>query len=786
MRLPGILCSYAGGLLAAPYLWLPEHLSILIPSAAILWALSHTEKLATCSLILLFFCVGLLQYDICITPPDNPKHIIQLADNEPVILEGVIVSINARYPQGASCLIDIESSIRDSQKIAQTGRLQLKIDRLDSPLLPGERIRFKVRLSLPRAFGTPGEFNYPRHLAGRGIFTTAFIKQSSQIARIHSDTPLSADVMLQRWRQKVAVIIDSSTPSHLAPFLRGLATGDRGALSPDQRRLLSQSGLAHLFAISGLHLGIIASFMYVLLLSACRRFEQLTITIPPRRYLPLLVLPIVAGYMVFTGHAISTLRALLVLSSVTIAFLLRRQVTPLQLLSTAALIMLLFDPLAIFAPAFQLSFAGAAGILSITPRWTAFCDGRPRALVYPATLFVITAAATVATLPLILMHFHTLAPAGLLLNLFAVPTITLLAVPLSLGGIVTSAFSPDLAAILFSMAAAVLDQLLGLASMTLDIPGLSGRYLYLSLPALIGLALFSATSLIPASSRLRLAGLTLALTFCAPQFSSHQQQGRLQLIALSVGQGDATLVTDTSGRSTLIDGGGFSHGSYDTGERLVAPALGQLGINEIDTVILTHNHPDHRNGLLHILRNYPVRNFWSPAPVDKLPQALKSILEERNIPVRTFPERWTVIDQDALTIRAVYRVPGRGLSQNDQSLVLYLRNGDEGVLLTGDLERTGIDQLALDPPPGPVTLLKLPHHGSRHSNPQKLIRLPGSLRAYVSVGHKNRYGQPHPEVTSMIASEMIPLERTDESGSIKFETEGNGWKVKRWEKGLFR
>ncbi|MBE0500335.1 MAG: DNA internalization-related competence protein ComEC/Rec2 [Desulfuromonadales bacterium] len=786
MRLTGTLLSYAGGVLIAPFLFLPPMLPILILIAIGAWGFSRSLKLSTCSLILLFFCIGLFQYEISISPPEDPAAIHHLAGRDPVILEGVINAINARFPQGATCSVAITSSFADGLKRVQNGNLQLFIDQLGESLSPGDRIRFQTQLRLPRAFGTPGEFDYPRHLAHKQIFTTGFIRNSSDIVQLEDLTPPTPETIIRRWSQQIGALIDQTVPVHLAPYLRGLATGDRGALSPGQRELLAHSGLAHLFAISGLHIGIIASSLYILLLTGYRRSPLLLSSAPPQRILPIIILPVVTVYVLFTGGAISTLRALLGLAAVTAAFCLRRQVPPLQLLATAAFVILLLDPLAIFTPAFQLSFAGAAGILCITPRWIALCQRWPKVIVYPMTLLVVTTAATVATLPLVLLHFHIFAPAGIVLNMIAVPAVTLLAVPLCLTALIVAIFNPQAAAVIFNLAATILDVILNLCATVLALPGLSAHYLYLPPPVLAGIGLLALILLAPIALRFRMAGLTLAFFLLFTPYFLDQNGEDLSLVAISVGQGDAALVTTPVGKNFLIDGGGFSRSNFDTGERLVAPTLGYFGVREIEAVVLTHNHPDHLNGLLHILKQFPVHNFWIGTPPEELPEKLQTILFQKQIPIRTFQKDWTEIEQSDHSKTAVYRAPIAQHSRNDQSLVLYFQHKENGLLLCGDLETEGINLLSRTPPPGPVTLLKIPHHGSLYSNPEPLIDLFKPRTIYISAGYNNRYGHPHEKVLSLLENRAVTIHRTDLSGSLFFQTNGESWSLKLWDKGLFR
>ena len=197
MRLPGTLLSYASGLLVAPYLYLPTTLPILILCAVGAWALSSAHsstnlgraRLSTVCLILCLFCSGLFQYKITVTPPKESSAIHHLNSQSPVILEGIIESMNMRFPQGAVCSVVVESSFINGQKSAHSGKLLLKIEQLDDRLSPGDRIRFRTRLRTPRAFGTPGEFDYQRHLAHQSVFVTGFVRSSNDIARLKLRQP---------------------------------------------------------------------------------------------------------------------------------------------------------------------------------------------------------------------------------------------------------------------------------------------------------------------------------------------------------------------------------------------------------------------------------------------------------------------------------------------------------------------------------------------------------------------------------------------------------------------
>ncbi len=451
----------------------------------------------------------------------------------------------------------------------------------------------------------------------------------------------------------------------------------------------------------------------------------------------------------------------------------------------AAGLILVVDPLALFEASFQLSFAGAAGIVAVWPRWLVVHRRLPKLMAFPLSIAVASGAATLATLPFVLFHFHLLAPAGLILNLIAVPVISLLAVPMTLAGILTLPWLPQAATFFFTLAAFCLDRLLALTVKTLAVPGLGGHLQFLPPVALLSIGLLGWVILIPRGSRSRRA-MTIALCslILIAQMLVPPQKQRLIVTALSVGQGDATLLQTPSGKSYLIDGGGLYNSSFDTGERLVAPALGRLGIRRLDAVLLTHPHPDHANGLDYILRHFPTSEFWSPLPATDLPFVLRQTLASRKIPIRTFPADWSRPDPDNPDL-AVF-VAGTQRSGNDASLVTYARHGDSGVLLTGDLEQEGILALSTALPPGPVTLLKIPHHGSRMSLPGPLLKWLQPQAAFVSVGLNNRYGQPHPQVLDELQLAGVPLLRTDHDGTLRYTSNGSEWEQRRWLNGLFR
>ncbi len=274
-------------------------------------------------------------------------------------------------------------------------------------------------------------------------------------------------------------------------------------------------------------------------------------------------------------------------------------------------------------------------------------------------------------------------------------------------------------------------------------------------------------------------GLVLCLVPAAPPAG-------LTLTAISVGQGDAFLVTLEDGRHLLVDGGGSRDPAFDVGERLTAPALGALGVRRLAAVVLSHNHPDHSQGLRQVVAAFPVGEFWVGADSDPLPPDLAEVIAARGVPIRRFAPGWHMPWPDRKQVVGLFAPPAAAASVNDRSLVLYAGLGRDGVLLTGDLEAAGIAILLEAELPGPVTLLKLPHHGSWHSAPLRLLDRVEPRQVFVSAGRDNPFRLPDVRTVAAVAEHRLPLWRTDRDGTLRFFTRGHGWQPMHWEKGLFR
>ncbi len=781
--LPFILGAFATGIALSAYLpWSAPLLSLPFLSAVLWLALRSSRGAALIAAVFFVssgFCLGALQE----APPAGGAHVAALASEDILAVQGRVLSIASRPEEAWNIDVAVESISRRGEAAVVRGTVRLTVREGEPHFLPGETIRFRSRLRTPRLFGTPGEFDFPRFLAARDIHATAFVQHMRDIAPFAPEQGRGPSI--ERWRRSIARTIDDALDPASAPLVRALVIGDKGGISPEQRTVLARGGVSHLFSISGLHLGLVALFFF----SAARFFyirsERLLLLSPPARFLPPTLIAPLLVYLLLSGSAFPTLRAFLAAAATALLFLVGRHTPALKLLTAVAFIVLLAHPLALFEASFQLSFAGVLGIVVLVPRWSRPIEHLPAVILRPAQLMMTTLAATVATAPFVLLHFSLVAPAGLLTNMLAVPLIGFLCVPLGLAGALLSPWFAEGAHLLFRACAAILQFVLGVVELAVSAPGLTGWRYHPTLAEVAGAATLVLALLLPATRTRFPVRATIAAVSLLLILLPSPSPRTLTVTALSVGQGDATLLSLRDGRHYLIDGGGLYGSRFDTGERLVAPALGRFGVRSLEAVILTHDHPDHSKGLVYVLDHFPVRAFWSGAPVEELNPELRAAIARSGVTTIIFSPGWYIFEEgeDALALYAPFE---DGLL-NDTSLVLYARQGGNGVLLTGDLESAGVRELiAAEAPPGPVTLLKLPHHGSRGSEPHLLLDHLEPHIGFASAGFANVYRLPHAEVKEAMRLRGLPMYSTNVDGTVRFRAMQEGWRSARWQRGIFR
>jgi competence protein ComEC len=776
--------AYASGILIAPF-FLPIADKYLLPVFFIFFILTFFQKVRGYLLILFIAFFGFTYYHLNMAAPEEPQHISHFGGSKRTI-EGYVNDLSMK-PVGSVLDLDVTHIVSPNTSTRIKGKILLFVREGCPDVEPGDKIRVVAKLRRPFRYGTPGEFNYPRHLARNRVYVTATTPTAIGVVRLGDTKRRGWRDSIEILRHKIRLVINDSIAPEIAPFLRALTIGDRRGLSLEQRNLLGRSGVSHLFAISGLHMGILFFFFYVFLKYAYTRSKKLLLLAPPRQVLPLLITPLLLFYLLLAGGSPPTQRAFLALAFASVLVGLCYYSSPIRIVLAVAFLILLFDPLALFTPSYQLSFAAVFAILFMAPRWQKRIQHLPLYFKYPANLFFITVTATLATLPLVLFHFHIFSPASLLINLIAVPLVTIFALPSALLGIALFLPFPALGQLLFQFSALILDLTLKIIRILTTVFDSHSGFYYLTPWEIIGFPLLLFTLLF--NKKLPFGNWRSSTAICVFTglliFYPFTPRDTFSLTAMNVGHGDSLLVCKNT-KNYLVDGGGSYSNDFDVGEKIVAPALGWLGVKKFDAVILTHAHPDHFKGLPFILKHFEVKEFWSAIPFDNLPAIIQKPLKQNNIPVITFPEGWTLFDEGPDSVLSVYVPPQSTTVINDRSMVLFMRDENNRLLLTGDLEKRGVENFIRSSLYSKTGLLKLPHHGSRHSTPELLVNFFRPEIAFATTNRKLTEKDFSVFSTNTLNSLPLSLNQNGEPASLRFIATKDGWEVRYWQRGLFR
>ncbi len=364
-------------------------------------------------------------------------------EGQDIALVGRIASIPESHGDALRFLVAVDSLAGNAA--GQPRRVRLSWYDTRQTLRPGERWRFVVRLKRPHGFMNPGGFDYEGWLFQHGIDATGYVRhnQAVRLAAAGWHDPVL------RLRVRLARGIRRAVPhSPFAGILVALAVGERSGITDAQWHVFRRTGTSHLDAISGLHIGLVAGLVFLLIRALWGRIPTLGERLPAAIAASLLALLAAAGYAALAGFGLPTRRALVMLTAVTGALCLRRHNRPADVLALALLAVLVLDPLSVLSPGFWLSFGAVASILF-------GIIGRRRPSRYRGWLWVQWVV-SLGLLPLTVLFFQRGSLIAPLANLVAIPVFSFAVVPLALLGAVLYPCVPLLGALLLKGAALVL------------------------------------------------------------------------------------------------------------------------------------------------------------------------------------------------------------------------------------------------------------------------------------------------------------------------------------------
>ncbi|HZI92454.1 MAG TPA: ComEC/Rec2 family competence protein [Thermoleophilaceae bacterium] len=670
-------------------------------------------------------------------------------------------------------------------------------------MVSGDAVRAKFLARLPRRARLPpdagagtelrisGSLRKPKPPEPDGFDLGAYLRRRGVAGELQAETSVATgrrrggpaglvDAARRRGERSIAAGLERG-PAALA---RGMVLGQDELIDPATKDDFRTSGLAHLLAVSGQNVMLLAALALPLLAAAgMAPAGRIAVTVA-----------LVAVYVPLAGAGPSLQRAGVMGAASLVALAAARPATRWYALLLAACVTLAVNPRATGDPGWQLSFAAVAGILVLAPPVGDALGGLPRAL---ADGVAITVAATVATAPLLAHHFGTLSLAGLPANVLALPVVA----PVMWLGLLRVAVGqvPGLDAVNYLLGLLLEPMLRALGALATAFAQMPGAEATLPLgsraavtvayAALAGVALLAHRALARtdthresiagawrrlsvrrraavAAGAAAVAALALARLTAAPA-----PPDQLTVTFLDVGQGDATLIQHPDGTAVLFDGG--------PPEGRVVRLLRTAGVRRLSAMVMTHASRDHHGGLPEVVQRFPIDlllyNADGTADHDFRAVVAGARRHRARLVKAIAPME---LRAGALTIRVLSPPPRPAgpppEDPNARAVVATVSAGEFDLLLSADAESEALAPLTLPD----VEAMKVPHHGSGDPGlPAVLDRLRPEVAA-IEVGEDNTYGHPHPATLNSLRQAHVSTYRTDRNGSVKLTVAGGEMYVK--------
>jgi competence protein ComEC len=655
---------------------------------------------------------------------------------------GYIADIPRTTEHGVRFALDVSDAEREQRRVQVPDRIVLSSYGALSPNV-GEQWQLSVRLKRPHGFQNPGGFDYERDLFQKRIRATGYVRAEPPPQML---ADYSARYAVDRLRQRLGERIRGllGDEPH-AGIIVALVNGDRSGITDKQWIVFRRTGTNHLMAISGLHIGLVAGFVFFLVRWLWALPGVTVLRWPAPKVAAVAAIVAAIAYAALAGFAIPTQRALIMVAVAMGAVLTQRRVVATQLLAAALLAVLVYDPLATLSAGFWLSFAAVSVIVL-------FLYGRRRALDW-RNLGYVQWGIAVGLLPLLLIFFQQVSLVGPLANFIAVPVFGLLVVPFTLAGAVTSGFLPDvLSGFLLQLALWPLElvwtMLAYLAGFTFSVWVQHSPGVWALACAIIGVVLLLA----PAGWPARWLGAVwlMPMLLLAP---SRPGSGEIWFTLLDVGQGLSAVVR-TSDHTLIYDTGPRFSARFDTGRAVVIPYLRHQGVRRVDTLVISHGDNDHIGGASSVLAGISVGRILSSVPA-RLPGARWCSVGQH--------WRWDDVDFAMLHPSAGHRFTG-----NNASCVMKVSSRYGAVLLPGDIEAPAERELvAHERETLAAQILVVPHQGSKTSSTSAFIDAVRPQIALFATGYRNRFGHPNPEVKARYQERQITSYASSVHGAIE-------------------
>lgn len=719
-------------------------------------------------------------------------------------------------PETSRFILNVEGAILDTpqgeKSLKVTGRTAISLSlysKLQQTLLPpdtlpnyGDKISLQGQLFLPDNARNPGGFDYRAYLARNGIFSSMRIRQPEYLQIISRDgwrNPFRAAAFWIRNRtQETARRFLSARD---AAVFTGILISARGAIPVALEDNFERTGTIHILATSGMNVAMV-TWLVLRFLRFCR---------VARRPALLATILLVLLYVVMAGERASVMRAGLVAILYLVGELLDREATFTNTLAFSAFLILLLNPLQLYDPGFQMSYLTVITIVLLMPfatkhiqKWEEQVPAYlPAAasirflLRQSAVCFFLALTAQIGVAPLIVCYFYEVSLVSILTNMIVVPLVFFV-LAIGMGFLIAAILHPWLAFPFALVLKPLVEFIVATVTLFASIPYSCWHTPPIPLPLVILYYLLIWSSVWD----IRNIGNKVIRRFVSPRQKAaivsavcipllflgtilQPDKINLTITFLDVGQGDACVIESPSGKTFIVDTGNLLEDVQDDmGRRVLYPYLRYRGINNVEMIALTHPHADHIGGTISLLQRFHVATLLDNGEpsIENLVHEIGREARRYGTSVRVARANQTLDFGDG--VKATILAPTeeavlRG-DTNNASIVLRLTYGKTSVLLTGDAEEKQENELVAAGGELKCDILKVAHHGSRTSSTTPFLQKAKPDLAVMSLGRRNTYGHPSPEVVQRFGAFQTKLFRTDISGAVVFVSDGVRFRQVEW------
>jgi len=781
------------------------------------------KRTARISPLLLLLASGYLSVQPWSAPTFPSNHVIHFMDTHPWRISGVIDQSDGKYLNRQKCILRTDFLQSKGEPFPVKGRIRLTVAGDAPSLSKGDRIVFLGKIRSIRNFNNPGGFDYKQYMAFKKVWGSAYVSEH-KLTLAEKNSTKGMGVIIERARHRISSLIDRTGDKEQQGVLKALIIGDRNAISPELRKAFNRVGAGHLLAISGLHIGIVATVSFLFFRWILSFFPFLLWRAWTKKGAVILSVVPVVVYGLLSGMSPSTQRAVIMVTIFLMTFLFEREHDLMNTLAVAAMLILMVHPPSVFTISFQLSFTAVFAIIyglsKVQIPWSS-AENRAqeqkgikagKKLYY---FFMTSMLAIVGTLPLVMHYFNQISLIGLPANFIFIPAIGFVVVPLGITAVFIYPLTVSGAMVCFNICSAVLEYVIKIINFLSEWPFAAINTVtpnYLEIFCFYGLfwVLFNLISVQPRTpgdldqnrgiqgkksiqKHVAIFALLLVLIFGVDTgywlYQRHWRDG-LKVTMIDVGHGNAALLELPHGHTMLIDGGGFSDNRvFDVGSSIVAPFLWRKKIRTVDTLVLSHANSDHLNGLIYIAEHFQVKDVWTNHDAANTfgYRLFMETVKNNNVQMPAYQNIIGVHDINGVHIDVLYPPVdfseksrmGTWRNLDNNSLVLKVTFGKVSFLFPGDVKAPAEYELVSTVGDRlKSTVLLAPHHGSKTSSTERFLENVKPEVVVISSSWKSRFGFPHPPVLKRYQNHNCRMLGTAINGAISMSTDGKALTIR--------